>query len=177
MQLVGNEEWLLDDLRARNHALVELIKFTDQQAMVLLQMYAGVGVAAGAGALAALTSDILLLQALGWAGLFAVAPLFVGCIYCLRATMVDSFVLPGRGADFWHWASQDAVEHGEAFEAYFVSQIQAQEMNRAVNATTAGALKRAKYCALWATFGAVPVAGIALLTLTLAAAAAVVPAA
>lgn len=134
----------MDDLRARHQAVVDLIYFTDHQATALLQLYVTVALAAGAGAITAFTGDQLLTKAAGWGLLLALAPLAVGCFYCLRASSTATLNLPGRGADFWKWASRDDVSEQEALRAYLDNLEAKQAANNQINGRTAGALRRAK---------------------------------
>lgn len=134
----------LDDVRARHQAVVDLIYFTDQQATTLLQLYVTVGLALATAAATALSGATPIPVAAGWGLLASVGALGLGCYFCLKATEARALNLPGRGAEFWIWASREDVSEEEAFSAYLKNLEAKQLSNNAVNAVTAGALKRAK---------------------------------
>jgi len=160
----------MDDLRARHQAVVDLIYFTDQQATALLQLYVTIALASGAGAITAFTGDQLLTKAAGWGLLMALAPLAVGCHYCLRASSTAALNLPGRGAEFWLWASRDDVSETDALAAYLENLAAKQQANNQVNASTAGALRRAKQSGIAAAIVGVAAGLIAAILITWASA-------
>lgn len=158
-------ESVLEDTRERNRELVELIKFTDAQALSLLQLYITVSLAAAAGSIAAMTSPHMLVQAAAWGGFASIVPLVIGCFFCLRATRVDLLYLPGRGAEFWQWASHRSLTQRVVIAEYLKSQIETQQHNRSINAMTAGSLKRAKYGGIAAAATGLGVAAAAFLVI------------
>lgn len=138
---------VLEDLRARHQAVVDLIYFTDTQATTLLQLYVTVGLAIATGGVTALAGAAPLPIAAGWGLVAATAPLLAGCYFCLLATGARSYNLnlPGRGAEFWSWAALEGVDQRMVLEAYLGNLRDKQAANNQVNTQTAAALKRAKY--------------------------------
>lgn len=144
MNLAGSAFDVLEDLRARHQAVVDLIYFTDTQATTLLQLYVTVGLALGTGGVSALTGNAPLPLAVGWGLVASTVPLLAGCFHCLRATAARSLNLPGRGAEFWRWASTEGLSEEDVLDAYLANLEVKQVANNDLNQITAGALKRAK---------------------------------
>src|SRR5690606_29655615 len=91
----------LDDARARQTALLQLIYFTDQQAMSLLRLYVTIAVATATGAATGFAPNSWIPMAAS-IGLTVVSiALLVGCYFCFQAMKTAELALPGRGADFW----------------------------------------------------------------------------
>jgi len=146
---------VIDDARHRQTALLNLIVFTDQQALGLLRLYVTIGVAAATGAAVGFVGNdaIPFVVAGGLAGV--VIALFVGIIYCYRAMQTAEIGLPGRGADFWKAAiGQPDITYADAVSQYLSELENQQARDRHTNGITAGALKRAK----WAGAAALAVA-------------------
>ncbi|MEP9349161.1 hypothetical protein [Xanthobacter sp. KR7-225] len=150
-------EWLfaaaLEDARERHKAVYELIRFTDQQAMALLNLYCTLGVASASGAAASLGRDAIIPlpvgSALGVAALFFI--LGAGC--CFRVLASATINLPGREAGFWTWAnSYPTLGLSEILAAYLDGVADREAMNNGVNATGAKWLGRARLFGLIAPF-------------------------
>jgi hypothetical protein len=135
----------LDDVRARQIALLQLIYFTDQQAIGLLRLYVTVGVAAATAASAGFSGNSSITMAAAVALSVVALLLLIGCLYCYRAMATAKIGLPGKGPEFWTWA----LDHPDVNLSYVVSQYLEQtrailEQDRDTNRVTANALKRAK---------------------------------
>jgi hypothetical protein len=155
---------VLEDLRVRHQAVVDLIYFTDTQATTLLQLYVTVGLAIATAGVTSIAGAAPLPIAAGWGLVCATAPLLLGCHFCLVATgaRTHNLNLPGRGADFWTWAAHEAVEDSDVIAAYLANLQVKQAANNEVNAKTAAALKRAKTAGAAAPIVFLVSAGLAL---------------
>ncbi|NKM99455.1 hypothetical protein [Rhizobium leguminosarum] len=87
----------LDDVRARQTALVNLIIFTDQKAMAVFRLYVTLGIAAGAAGAASFFRNDALLEFARWAMVATACWLALGALFCFRAMSRASINLPGRG--------------------------------------------------------------------------------
>lgn len=157
----------IDDARVRQAAVLQLIYFTDQQALGLLRLYVTLGLGAVAGTAAGLGPDAVIPRAaaMGLAG--AALVLFVGCFLCFRAMQSAQLTFPGRGADFWR-AALFASEHVELcgiVKQYLEDLTIGQTRDRETNKRTAAALKHAKWAGLAAPATALIMATIAFLYL------------
>lgn len=134
----------IDDARARHAAIVQLIYFTDSQAMSLLNYYTTIGVAAATGAVAALSTDTILPRAAGWA-LASAVPFSVAaallCFFAMRTTRIN---LPGREADFWIWGMNPAIDRKRVFIEYLNNLKSKNELNTRTNERTGRTLRAAK---------------------------------
>lgn len=92
---------VIEDLRARHRAVVQLILFTDQQATLYLQTYLTVSLAAGTAAATALSGVGPVPTSVGYGLASATLVLLAGAFFCLGAAASGAINLPGRGADFW----------------------------------------------------------------------------
>ncbi|MBY5753701.1 hypothetical protein E0H51_07140 [Rhizobium leguminosarum bv. viciae] len=133
----------LDDVRARQTALVNLIIFTDQKAMAVFRLYVTLGIAAGAAGAASFFRNDALLEFARWAMVATACWLALGALFCFRAMSRASINLPGRGPEFWQWAMRPENEPHEVAEAYLVELLDRQKVNRELNEKTAGALATA----------------------------------
>lgn len=146
---------VIEDARTRHAAVLALIYFTDQQAMGLMRLFMTVGIATASGAAAGLTSSTLLPRPAGWALLAATLVFSVGAALCLMAMRSANINLPGRGADFWLWALDEAqVDREKALRAYLANLRDKLAMNNQTNARSAAALTAAKWCAALAPLAA-----------------------
>lgn len=136
----------LDDARARHAAVVNLILFTDSQALGLLRLYVPIAIATASGAVASFSSGSAIPKAAGIALAAVTIVLIVACAYCFRAMNSSAINLPGRGAEFWRWAAE--ASNGQMFSAYMQNLQEKQVANNELNHRTAGHLARAKRCAV-----------------------------
>lgn len=136
----------LDDVRARQKALLDLILFQDQQAMGLLRLYVTLGLAAASGAVAVLLGPSTFPFALGISLLAAVAPLFAGAVYCFRAAQAASVGFPGLHPSFWKWASDPQIEPADMRDAYLNQLSTSMDLNHDLNDRLGGLIKIAKLC-------------------------------
>jgi hypothetical protein len=148
---------MLDDVRARDSALLQLILFTDRQAMALFRIYASIAVAAAAAAAAAFGSGTAaFLMMTRWSLLAMALVLVLACIACLRAMVPAGVGLPGRGADFWQWGVEQSTTDDAFVAAYLNAARKAQDGNRRTNELGAIALMWAKRLGI-----AAPLVGLA----------------
>ncbi len=148
---------ILDDARARDAALINLIIFTDRQAMALFRVYVTVGVATAVAATSGILSRDPILHFAGPPTAIIAIILAVACWFCLRAMVPSDIGLPGRAAEFWQWTTGELVTEAEALRAYLQQTKAVQDMNRATNKRGASALAWAKRLGIVA-----PIAGIAI---------------
>ncbi len=131
----------LDDMRARQLALVNLILFTDQKAIALFRLYVTIAIAAGATAAAGFFKTDALMQFTRWSLLTAAVMLAIGAFQCSRAMASTVITLPGRGADFWEWAI--GASDDDILNAYIKEAMARQKNMRTVNERTAKTLANA----------------------------------
>jgi hypothetical protein len=145
MKEAGELPIAIDDARVRLQSLVDLILFTDQQAMTLLSVYVTLGTAAAGIALTALSSEPLIPVSAGWGMAAAAIMLFAGAILCLRAAApVATFPLAGEGADFWLWAVRERIDL-QATTLKYLERLEASTtISRELNRLGASELKVAK---------------------------------
>jgi len=131
---------ILDDVRARHMALVNLILFTDQKAMAVFRLYVTLGIAAAATAATGFFREDQLLQFARWPLIITAAWLAIGALYCFHAMTRPSINLPGRGPEFWEWALKPENETIEVVNAYLSELRERQQVNRKLNDDAAGSL-------------------------------------
>jgi hypothetical protein len=134
----------IDDARVRHAAVVQLIYFTDQQAMSLLTFYTTVGIAAATGAVAAWAGTTVVPHAAAWALGSAVPVAFVAALFCFFAMRTSKLSLPGRDAEFWLWALEPRVKRKDVFVAYLKNLRDKNGQLARLNKRTGYALRGAK---------------------------------
>jgi hypothetical protein len=155
---------VLDDVRARDLALLNLITFTDRQAMALFRVYVTVGAATAVAAASGFLGVDPLLHFAGPSTAIIALTLAFACYFCLRAMVPADIGLPGRSAEFWQWTVDDRVLVEDVL-AYYLNQAKAaQDQNRKTNEKGATALAWAKRLGIVA-----PVAGLLVGALRMAA--------
>lgn len=146
----------IGDARTRHAAVVDLIYFTDRQAMGLLSLYITLGVAAASGAVVAFGKQPLLPTAVGFGLGGATITLVIGAWFCFRAMKTETINLPGRGAEFWLWANHPKVDRRAAFVQYLQNLKDKHDQNNEINRRTSRYLRNAKLCGI-----GVPLAALA----------------
>ncbi|MGQ3297719.1 hypothetical protein [Reyranella sp.] len=136
----------LDDARARHAAVVNLILFTDTQALGLLRLYIPLGIATASGAVASFSVNPSIPKVVGVALGAATVCLILAAWLCFRAMATSKINLQGRGAEFWEWAANQSA--GEVFRSYMRNLREKQVNNNDLNARTARMLRFAKICAI-----------------------------
>lgn len=147
---------ILDDARARDTALINLIIFTDRQAMALFRVYATVGVATAVAATSGILGKDPLLHLAGPSTAIIAIVLAIACWFCLRAMVPSDIGLPGRAAEFWQWTTDELITDEDVLRVYLQQTKAVQDINRATNQRGASALAWAKRLGIIA-----PIAGIA----------------
>ncbi|MER9091530.1 hypothetical protein NKI34_10430 [Mesorhizobium sp. M0700] len=148
---------ILDDARARDTALINLIIFTDRQAMALFRVYVTVGAATAVAAASGLLGVDPLLHFAGPSTAAIALVLAVACWFCLRAMVPSDVGLPGRAAEFWQWTTDELISEEHVLRAYLQQTKAVQDVNRATNERGAIALSWAKRLGI-----AAPIAGLAI---------------
>lgn len=140
----------IEDARAHHTARLELIQFTDQQAMNLLSLYVTLSIAAASGFGASLGSA-LVPAAAGYALLTAAIPLLAGAACCFKVLSSADIALPGREPAFWRWATEnDALTGADVLKAYLGQMAETAEVNRGVNRRGTWWLSTARACGVTA---------------------------
>ena len=137
---------IIEDARARHGGIVNLIYVTDQQAMLLLRLYATLGIATSSGAIAGLVGQPMIARPLAWALVAASITLILGAALCLRVLQAARINVPGRDPEFWLWALRDDIDRKTALRGYLENLQVKIAANRSLNIKTATALKWAKRC-------------------------------
>lgn len=136
---------LLDDVRARDAALLSMLLTTDRQAMALFRVYVPLAAALVSAALAATFKVYWYLD--GWiatgAGSAALV-LALACWYCIQAMKTATVAVPGKGAEFWQWATRDDIDEDVALAAYLDQSLKGQDNNFKVNRRSSNCLRMAK---------------------------------
>jgi len=146
---------VLDDVRARNLALHNLILYNDRQAMDLFRLYVTIAVAGAAAALAGLFRDDELLRFMRWGVGAATIMLAIGAGLCLHAMAQVELGLPGRKAEFWQWALREDVPQEAAVAAYLDQSRAAEEKNYKINSAASDIYRYAKWAGV-----AAPIIGL-----------------
>jgi hypothetical protein len=134
---------MLDDVRARDTALLTLILSNDRQAMALFRIYITIGSATAVAAAAGFLETDGFASQTKWATLAVTMVLAVASYLC-QAGMTSSEVgLPGKGGDFWLWARDEAITEETALRTYLQYAKEHQELNVRVNT-------RAFWTLIWA---------------------------
>ncbi|WP_454655114.1 hypothetical protein [Bosea beijingensis] len=134
---------VLDDVRARDNALLNMIVHLDRQALALFRIYVtlAVALAAVAGSYS-VSARIDVWTAVGAAA--AALVLAIGCFFCMQTVRSAKVGVPGKGADFWMWALRDDVSEEALLTAYLNYSDEAQKQNYRVNDHSTRCLKIAK---------------------------------
>jgi len=135
---------VLDDARHRQAAMLQLIYFTDQQALGLLRLYITLGIAAATGAVAILAPGSWLPPSASLALAASALALQIGCYFCFRAMRTAEISLPGRGADFWKAALASECRLRDVMDQYLEDLEEGQGRDQLTNRQSAKALARAK---------------------------------
>ncbi|WP_376709095.1 hypothetical protein [Pseudochrobactrum lubricantis] len=136
---------ILDDVRSRDAALLTMLLATDRQAMALFRVYVTLTVALASAALAGMigAAPYLGVWVVIAAGTMA-GCLTLACWYCIQAIKTATVALPGKGAEFWQWASRDDVTEEAVIAAYLEQSLNGQDNNFAVNQQSSSYLRMAK---------------------------------
>ncbi|MDX8530087.1 hypothetical protein RFM41_12110 [Mesorhizobium sp. VK25A] len=135
---------VMDDVRARDAALLNLIIFTDRQAMALFRVYVTVGAATAVAAASGFLGVDPLLHFAGPSTAAIALTLGLACYFCLRAMTPADIGLPGRPAEFWQWTADDRVQVEDVIGHYLSQAKAVQDQNRKTNEEGARALAWAK---------------------------------
>lgn len=136
---------VLDDVRARDAALLAMLLSNDRQAMALFRVYVTIAAALASAALAATLK-------VGWYPDFWVAAgagatalgLSIACLLCIQAMKSAKVAMPGKGAEFWQWASREDVAEKAILDAYLAQSLFGQDNNFYINRRSSAYLQRAK---------------------------------
>ncbi|QRG07920.1 hypothetical protein EZH22_06020 [Xanthobacter dioxanivorans] len=157
----------VEDARERHKAVIELIRFTDQQAISLLNFHAALGVALVSGAAACLGKDPLVPAFVGIA-FGAGAICFIAGAWCaLKVQASATISLPGREPKFWIWAAHGEIGNDLVFEEYMNSLARGQIKNDEANIYGVKWLKRARACVFAAPIAAISASGAAYFSVNL----------
>jgi len=142
----------VEDARARQTALVQLMYFLDTQAMNFLRTYITIEAAVVSAIVVAISNawpfKVELLGSLF--GLFG--SILVGSFFCFRTMRTVTIILPGRGPEFWTWALDKEISHDEVALAYLQSLEGSINENRRINEASSKELDRARFCGLLSPF-------------------------
>jgi hypothetical protein len=138
---------IIDDVRTRHAAVLQLIYFTDTQATSLMRIYVVIGLAGASGSAAALSNSAIP-RAMG--GAFAAAAIMavIGAALCMRAMAPADVGFPGREPSFWRWIVDEGLSDADAIAKYLARAEEKLTQIYAVNVRGAAALNRAKWFAL-----------------------------
>lgn len=137
---------VLDDVRARDAAILNLLLVTDQRALALFRIYVTLAAALGSAAVASVVGQGKPPLAENWvahSASVAAIGLLIGCAFCLSSMKTAKIAFPGKGAEFWQWATGD-VEEPEVIKAYLAQSMTGQNNNLDVNAVASRSLRMAK---------------------------------
>lgn len=164
LTMLEKDDWkiALEDARARHGALVNLIYFTDAQAVNLLRLYVTIASASAAGSIASFAGNLSAMPlAVGWGLLVATILFVVGAYYCFLAMAPASINLPGRDAEFWIWAMRDDIDRIDVFREYLENLKAKTPRNQMVNIKGSSNLNHAKRLGMAAPLFALAVGGLA----------------
>lgn len=154
---------LLDDVRGRDLALLNLLLSNDKQALELFRLYVTFAIGAASAGMAGFVRDDMLLRQGRWGLLSVAALLTLGCWFCIIAMRSATVGLPGRTGEFWQWASDPRIEEGEVLATYLKQAEAAQLKNHALNETCSAAVTQAKRLGLATPIVGVAIAGISIM--------------
>ena len=141
---------ILDDIRARDVALLNMLLATDRQAVSLFRVYVTMAAALVSAAVAGVlkqghTVDVWLTSGV----VIAASGLALACWLCIRAIRTAQVGMPGKGAEFWLWARREDVNEDVALDAYLSQSLAAQDINLEVNRRSSSCLRKAKRVGVW----------------------------
>lgn len=142
----------VEDARARQVALVQLLYFIDTQAMNFLRTYITIEAAAVSAIVAASASNWSFKAELIAAALGMLLALIAGSYYCFYTMRTVNITLPGRGPDFWIWGLDRAVPHDDVALEYMTALQETMQKNRAINEKSSRSLERAKLSGVLSPF-------------------------
>ena len=108
---------------------MSLVLFIDTQAMNLLRLYLTIGAAAASAAVAGLSNSAPIPFVTSWALLGVTAAMLLGSWFCFRAMQTSDISLPGRGSEFWVWASREDVTREAVFDSYLQNLVTETKFN------------------------------------------------
>ncbi len=136
---------ILDDVRARDVALLGSIVALDRQALALFRIYVTLAVALGSAAVAGAYSSSGNVSAwIIYGAASAACGLAVACHFCIVTVRSAKLGVPGKNADFWRWAIRDDVTEQYLIEAYLELSEKAQQQNYSVNDNSTRSMRIAK---------------------------------
>src|SRR6267378_2329459 len=109
---------IIDDVRTRHAAVLQLIYFTDTQATSLMRIYVVIGLAGASGAAAGLSNSATIPRAMGVAFAAAAITAVIGAALCMRAMAPSDVGFPGREPTFWRWAMDQGLSDADAIATY-----------------------------------------------------------
>jgi hypothetical protein len=134
----------VEDARARQAALVQLLYFIDTQAMNFLRTYITIEAAAVSAIVAASASSWSFKPELIASAFGMLLTLITGSYFCFHTMRTVNITLPGRGPDFWLWGLDRAVPHDEVAIEYMNSLNETMQRNRQINEKSSKSLELAK---------------------------------
>lgn len=141
---------MLDDIRARDVALQNMLLATDRQAVSLFRVYVTLAAAIISASVAGIMRDDSLIDSWVLIGVGLTASgLALACWFCIWAIRTAKVGLPGKGAEFWQWARRDDIEDDVALDAYLAQTLEAQSVNLEVNRRSSSCLRKAKRLGVW----------------------------
>lgn len=140
----------IDDVRTRHKAVVDLIYFTDNQAMNLLRLYISIGLASSSIAIASFSNDSNIPPEVGVSLIAAVIVFIYGSYECFEAMSSASINLPGRDPDFWLWVETHRIKDDDLARTYLNQLISGSYTNDSKNKKSASHLKLAKLAGIFA---------------------------
>lgn len=136
---------VLDDVRARDTALLNMIVAIDRQALALFRIYVTLAVALGSAAVAGAYSSTANVNSwIVWGAGSAALGLAVGCHFCITTVRSAKLGVPGKNADFWKWALRDDISEEAMVDAYLKYSDDAQQQNYRVNDQSTRSMRIAK---------------------------------
>ena len=162
--MLNPDDWkvAIEDARTRHKAIVDLIYFTEQQAMGLLRLYITLAVAAASAAIAAWSKGSVVPPEVGVALATSSIILVLGSWYCFKAMETAEINMPGRDAEFWIWANHEDVPQYQILEKYLEELQEKHALNRGVNVSSARAFHNAKLTGVSVPIGALAAGLVAL---------------
>ncbi|MCV9934774.1 hypothetical protein OIU35_00215 [Boseaceae bacterium BT-24-1] len=136
---------ILDDVRARDAALLNMIVAIDNHSLALFRIYVTLAVALASAAVVGSASTTGRVDAWTvWGAGSAALGLALACHFCILSIRSVKLGVPGKNADFWQWAIREDVTYEAMLEAYLQYSDQTQQQNYRVNDHSTKCLKIAK---------------------------------
>lgn len=136
---------ILDDVRARDAALLGMIVAIDNHALALFRSFTTLTVALATASVIGATSSTIRIDALViWGTGVAALGLAIASWYCILSIRSSKLGVPGKNADFWQWALRDDVNDAHLIEKYLEYSNTSQQQNFLVNDHATKCLKAAK---------------------------------